>query len=381
MSQFIYLLSKCKLIATILLGTFILTGCTSDMLFVSKHKDDNNFVVIPVTPDIIFQLRQEQFDKYNSIHRPQLLKLSEYNYRFGIGDVISIKIKTAFSQENQLISANWKEFDDLQVDNEGNITLPYIGEVSLIDKTPQEAKQLLKHSFQKYFKDPEPLISIKEFKGRSIQITGEIHKPGEYHLHYEPLHLLEAINIAGGLLDNADLENAVITHKDGTMEDINLYALINYGNSSQNQIMYDKDMLYIPANYGNKVYVMGELNQPTMQTIKAGKMSAMEALNASAGINTTSGATSQIYIIRGAIKNTSNTTHNDNKTIVFHYNTLQTKIYQLDGSYGKGLAIAAQFPLQPNDVVYVSTKPITEWNRFITQLLPGNINNNPVRSW
>ncbi|MEM9735639.1 MAG: sugar transporter, partial [Pseudomonadota bacterium] len=44
--------------------------------------------------------------------------------------------------------------------------------------------------------------------------------------------------------------------------------------------------------------------------------------------------------------------------------------YNLDGSNAVNLALASQFELRPNDVVFIAEQPITSWNRVISQFLP-----------
>ena len=364
-----------------------LAACTS---LSPQISDGDGYQVTPVTPVLLSQLQHEQFDKYNSAAPP--LSEASYSYRIGPADILFAKLYLpsvegfdGYINNHYALSDNWQEYNEVIVKDDGNVSFPYVGEVELGGKTLPEAKRALDAALGKYFKEPHSVIEVKEFKSHKVQITGEVHKPGQQYLRYAPLHVLEAIDAAGGLQDDADLADASIIHKDGTSEKIDLFALMNSGHSSQNRILFDDDTLHVPANAGNKVFVLGEVNKPALQYIKAGHMTLMEALNSSEGLNSVTASYAQIYVIRGIFDNappkpasdlvvdaSETTTPAPAPEAAPAVNPLQTKIYKLDSSTGDGIAMAAQFPLQPNDVVYVSPTSISEWNKFISLLLPYN---------
>jgi len=58
-----------------------------------------------------------------------------------------------------------------------------------------------------------------------------------------------------------------------------------------------------------------------------------------------------IYVIRGTDKD-------------------RPQIYYLDARYATGLLLVERFDLQAQDVVFVDTAGISQWNRVISQLLP-----------
>lgn len=123
-----------------------------------------------------------------------------------------------------------------------------------------------------------------------------------------------------------------------------------------------------------KVFVMGAVARPSLQYIKAARVSVAEALSNAQGMDPAAASYKKIYVIRGALNNTMTPSTTS---------PISTRIYQIDASSGTGLALAAQFPLKNNDVLFVSPTAINEWNKIITQLLPYNASmaSNASYSW
>ena len=105
------------------------------------------------------------------------------------------------------------------------------------------------------------------------------------------------------------------------------------------------------AKFRNRnIYVLGEVITPGMQSLTDKPLSIMEALSSAGGINSGSADPSHIYIVRGSFQ--------------------QPDVFWLDARTPQSLLIAERFPLQENDIVYVSAATLSPWNNFINQVLP-----------
>lgn len=161
----------------------------------------------------------------------------------------------------------------------------------------------------------------------------------------EKTRLLEVLSKAE-LPPGANLFMSYIL-REGKILAIDLERLLIRGDLMQNIFMKDGDHVVI-VREASKVSVMGEVKDPKTLSIPNGMIPLRQALAEAGGILFT-GDKSYIQVIRSGAS--------------------LPKVYVLNWDHLLELPNRSLL-LMPGDVVYVAPKPITEWHRFISQLIP-----------
>lgn len=99
---------------------------------------------------------------------------------------------------------------DYDVDLLGNISMPLIGDVPVIDKTPAQVKDALASKLgEKYFVHPEVSVGVKESTRNSVTVDGAVKKSGTYPT-FGQTTLIQVIAAVGGLTEDANARRVAV---------------------------------------------------------------------------------------------------------------------------------------------------------------------------
>ena len=123
------------------------------------------------------------------------------------------------------------------VDNDGMIDFPVFGKIKVSDMTTKELEQLLEQKLSSAFAKEMPIITIR-LTNYSVNVLGEVARPGKIVTTNERLTIFEGLALAGDLTIYGKRDNVKVLREkaDGTKA----YITVN---------LNDKNIIYSPAYY------------------------------------------------------------------------------------------------------------------------------------
>ena len=170
---------------------------------------------------------------------------------------------------------------------------------------------------------------------------GEVKNPGVYRT-INNYTLVEAISAAGGVTSDAYLSGAYVV-RDGKVLLVNFYELIEKGNTEENIPLMSDDVIYIPDNREQKVFVLGEVNKQAAIPMQE-EMTLFEAI-AEAGGFTNDAKKECVVIMRG--------------------NLSEPEVMKIDA---EDMHPSANIILERGDVIYVASTTFADIERIALRI-------------
>lgn len=202
-------------------------------------------------------------------------------YKIGPGDVLEITFWEGSTSTRQ----------DLLVRPNGRISFGLLEHLKVSGLTAGEVDDLMNSKLGQFYKRPRVDVRVKQHNSKSVRLLGALAKSGaqgtgagEYKLQGKST-VLEMITAVGGPTAEADLKSVRIRRKDGETVSLNLYKTILQGDLSQDMVLNDGDLIYVPtlSKEANRVFVFGEVQKPGAYTFSGSEMRLIDAISEAGG--------------------------------------------------------------------------------------------------
>lgn len=191
-----------------------------------------------------------------------------------------------------------------RVAGDGTVSLPLVGRLRAAGLTTTQLQQAIADALRdRYVKDPQVSIFVREFHSQPVMVMGSVAKPGIYHLEGSK-SLLEMLAEAGGLGADAGQTARISRRKppaeklseprttegaaSGEIEriEIDMEQLLRSGNLNLNIPIYGDDIINVEK--AGIVYVSGDVVRPGGYVLKnrgREQLTVLQVLALAGGVN------------------------------------------------------------------------------------------------
>ena len=249
--------------------------------------------------------------------------------------------------------------EQVQVDDDGFIFIPYAGRIRAADRTPEQLRQIITEQLDAQTPDPQVLVKRVAGDGATVSVSGDVMGQGVFPIERPTLRLTAMLAEAGGASVPTEAAQISIT-RDGRRESIWLTDL--YENPSFDIALRDQDRIIVEEDR-RSFTVMGSTGRQNRVPFETPTISAMEALSLVGGLSTNVADPTGVFVLR------EEPAHIANKVLQRDDITGPRRfVYVIDLTEPGGMFNARDFDIRDEDTVYVTEAPFVSWQKRISAL-------------
>lgn len=312
------------------------------------------------------------------------------NYRdvtIGVGDIVTVTVYEAqagglfIPREAGVRPGNFVDIPRQQVDQSGNINIPYAGSIKVSGLTPRAVSNIIRERLKDRAIDPQAVVSVAEQRGNQISVLGEVNSPQRFPVDPGGIRLMGAIARAGGP-KYPSYESTITIKREGRTYNESMSSVVHH--PSEDVLLAPGDVVFLTRI--PRVYMafgstpspgsIGGTNNRRF-TFENDNMSLAEALAKAGGLDGSRADSKSIYVYRFEPKPLLEQIGVD--VSQFPTKTIPA-VYKFDMSKPDGWFQADTFRMRDHDVISVAESPSTEFIKLMAPLDAASTNASNISS-
>ncbi|MBR0792970.1 polysaccharide export protein [Bradyrhizobium manausense] len=308
-------------------------------------------------------------------------KLPGGNYKditIGVGDIVAVTIFEAQSgglfipREASVRPGNFVDVPRQQVDQSGNITIPYAGSIKVAGLTARAVGDIIRERIKNRAIDPQAVVSVVEQRGNQISVLGEANAPLRFPVDPGGIRVLGAIARAGGP-KNPAWETKVRIKRGGRTYVETMSSIVRH--PEEDAFLAPGDVVYL-SREPRIFMVFGSTPSPgsiggtnnRRFTFENDTMTLAEAIAKAGGLDGSRANSPSVYVLRLEPRNVLKSAGID---VARFGGELVPTVYNFDWSKPDGMFFADSFQIRDHDAIVVSESPSTELLKFFSLMIAG----------
>jgi len=156
----------------------------------------------------------------------------------GPGDVIEVRV-----YGEQELSGFYR------VGTDGDVVFPLCQRVTLSGLSANDAAGKLRACLaERFIRDPQVSVLVKEYNSKKVFVFGEVQKPGTF-VYEDGMSIIQAVTLAGGFTRTAAQNSTSVTrHVNGQEQKIKVYVQDIALGKAPNFTLEPGDIVYVPES-------------------------------------------------------------------------------------------------------------------------------------
>jgi len=312
-----------------------------------------------------------------------------HDIRFGIGDVVSVTIFEAASgglfipAEAGVRPGNFVNIPQQAVDVNGNISIPFAGNIRALGRTPVEVQKSIVDALKNRAIEPQAIVSLVDQKTSLITVLGDVGRQSRIPASATPERILEVITRAGGpapplgaggATTGATGSDLWVMLERGGRRELSPFGALIY-EPVNNIYIHPNDIIYVYRD-PQTFLAFGSLGSQQQFSFQNYKLSLAEAMARSGGLADAQADPAAVFLYRGETREVAEALGIDCSKfegpiipVIYNFNLRDPALYFL----------ATAFEMRNKDVIYASNSVSVEQTKFINYLSTLNQSiNNPI---
>ena len=249
--------------------------------------------------------------------------------------------------------------DEVQVDGDGFIFVPYAGRIRAAGNSTEAIRRLITERLAEQTPDPQVLVRRVAGDGATVSLIGGVGAQGVYPIDRPTRTLTAMLARAGGVTVETEIAQVVVTR----------------GNRQGRvwlQDLYENPALDIALRAGDRILVEGDTRSFTALGATGAQkrvpfdsqtISGLEAIARVGGLNPGLADPTGVFVFRNEPEEIAEALLGRNDLVGD-----QRLVYVLDLTQANGMFVARDFAIRDGDTVYVTEAPYAQFSKLIGAL-------------
>lgn len=333
-----------------------------------------SYAVVTLDPDNIAPLSTEQTGKGFS---RSLVDVPEASVRIGVGDIIAMTIFEAqggglfLPQDSGARQGNFVQLPAQQVNRDGTLTVPFGGEIRAVGLTPAQLERAIASKIAGRALEPQVIITVQDRRSNEVTVTGDVNNSVRFGVDPGGSRLLGAIARAGG--PRFPTYESVVTLQRGRTSEHALLADVlddprqNIELEQNDSVIVTHEPRYFLAlgAVGQSASVGTQLNNRFPFADR--HLSLADAIARAGGLSDSLANPQAVFLFRFEH---ASVLHQLGVAVAPGSPPEVPTVYRADFTNASSLFLANEFQMRPNDMIFVSNAPLTDYQKFLSIILP-----------